>query len=198
MKSKKFMNKGFSLIELLVTATIIGSLSLIGIKSYKERKEIIYISWAKAEMTDISQVMRTAKSYDGYFHQFIYTMGYQPKGKVYASVGTDASATTICCNKYPAPGASPCRKNNRGGFTYYNCENVDPHTATDNIEICDSKAYSNSCDKESVLKALKTSDFSTCTPNPTAWCDCSHFTIGAKTYSDKILSINQLGTLCLE
>lgn len=197
MKSKKLISRGFSLTELLVTLASIGVLSVIGMRYYKDRQQGSHVTWAKAEVTKISQLMKAAKSYDGYYHQFIYTMGYEPKGKVFASAGTDAAAS-VCCNKYPDPGTKPCRKGYKGGFLYYNCGNSATQLATDNIEICDSAGYSHSCDKMSGLSVLKTSDFSTCPISPASWCDCNQFTAGAITSFDKEMTLNHVGKLCLE
>lgn len=191
------MNKGISLIELLVTIASVGIMTLVGFRFYTEQKKSTYTAWAKVEMSEISKVMKTAKSYDGYYHQFIYAMGYQPKGKIYASVGTDAG-TSICCDKYPDPGTDPCKKAERSGFLYYSCGNSATEIATDNIEICDSAGYSNSCQKETGLSPLQTSDFATCPISPADWCNCDQFTVGAITHLDKELTIDHVGTLCLE
>lgn len=191
-------NKGFSLIELLVTIFIIALLMFLGMRAYNEQRAKTYLTWAKSEMNNMAQFMKTARNYDGYYHQYIYAAGYQPKGKVYASVGTAAAPGTNCCNKYPDPGTSPCVKDGRSGFLYYNCDNSALHKATDNIEICNNSSYSGSCQMDSGLSALKTSDFSTCTPSPSTWCNCTNFTVGAITFDGRELSINELGKLCLD
>ena len=194
------MNTAFSLLELLVTMTIVIILILMGMRFYNTQKQSSYMSWAKAEMIDISKIMKAAKGYDGYYHQFIYAMGYQPKGKIYASVGTAASPTSICCSQYPDPGADPCCRKDPltdacVGYLYYNCKAGGIHTATDNTEICGFSGAS--CVRASPrLLPLATSRFSTCRPNPTSWCDCEHFTVGAITFLGQELSINQLGELC--
>ena len=188
------MNTAFSLLELLVTMTIVIILILMGMRFYNTQKQSSYMSWAKAEMIDISKIMKAAKGYDGYYHQFIYAMGYQPKGKIYASVGTAASPTSICCSQYPDPGTTPCKKNGQSGYLYYNCKSGIPHTATDNIKICD---FSNACETVDLVP-LATSRFSTCRPSLASWCDCEEFTVGAITFLGKELSINQMGELCEE
>ena len=195
MKSKKLMVKGFSLIEMLVVISIIGILCSIALLYYGNLQDSSDITWAKAEMAEVIKVMKTAKSNDGYYHQFIYSMGYRPKGTVFASVGTDAPAA-ICCNQYPDPGTSPCSKNHKSGFLYYNCGNSPSEISTDNFEICKSTGYSNTCDLKSGLSALKTSDFTTCSVS--TWCDCNQFTVGAMTRVGYELTINHIGTLCSE
>ena len=191
----KTMNRAFSLVEMLVTVVIVGILTLLGLRFYGEQRKSSYTTWAKAEMTSIFQLMETVRSYDGYYHQFIYAMGYRPKGKAFASVGTAADPSTICCNQYPDLGADPCIKNWRSGFLYYDCKSDSLHTATDNTEIC--SASSQSCDT-SGLNALKTSDFSACPPQPTEWCNCDRFTVGAITESDRKLTLSDQKVFCEE
>lgn len=191
--------KAFSLIELLITIVIVAIVFLIGFKIYSNYKKNSFVTWAKAEMMDLSRLMEMAKNSDGGYHQFIYAMGYRPEGKIYAAVGTAASDSTICCDKYPDPGTSPCVKNWRGGFSYYNCEDDDINKATDNIEIC-AELNQDSCAEMNQPEALETADFSTCTPTPADWCDCNLFTVGAAVYSSgditTELSINEKGKLC--
>ena len=198
MKVKKTIKQGFSFIEAVVVLSILGILCYIALMYYGRLKDSSVSTWAKAEMGEVIKIMRTAKSYDGYYHQFIYSMGYRPKGKVLASVGTAASSSTICCNKYPNPGASPCSKNYRSGFLYFNCKSSASEIATDNVEICNSAGYSNTCLIESGLNPLQTSNFSYCSISPTSWCNCNAFIVGAITHFDKELTIDHTGTLCLE
>lgn len=194
--TKLFKNKAFSLIELLVAIFILSILLFIGSKFYSQQKRSMYVTWTKSEMSDIYKFMNTAKSYDGHYHQYIYAMGYRPKGKVIASVGTVADHSTICCDKYPDPGESPCAKDGTSGYTYYNCKSGTLHTATDNIEICDDTDYSLSCQKEDGLTALKDTNFVKCRPQPATWCDCNKFTVGAITFFGKELTINDTRTFC--
>ncbi|MDE0092534.1 MAG: type II secretion system protein, partial [Oligoflexia bacterium] len=109
-------NKAFSLIELLVTLVIIGVLSLFGIKLYTEQKKNNIIRMTQAEMTEVLKYAKMAKITDGGYHQFLYQMGYTPKGKIFSAVGTRASNTAPCCRPsasndpygYPSLGTSPC------------------------------------------------------------------------------------------
>lgn len=192
----KIMERAFSLVEVLVTVVIMGILMLLGMRFYSEQKKSSYTTWAKAEMTDIFQLMRTAQSYDDYYHQFIYAMGYRPKGQMLASVGTAADSYTICCDKYPEPGADPCVKNWRSGYLYYNCKTDSLNTATDNIEICNDIGYGSSCEILSGLNTLQTGRFSACPPQPVKWCNCDQFTLGGITVSARELTLNEQKIFC--
>ncbi len=192
------MNRAYSLVELLVTVAIVGVLGLLGMRLYNEQKQSAHATWAKAEMMDVFQLMRTAQSYDGHYHQFIYAMGYRPKGKVLAAVGTAADSNTICCDQYPSKGSDPCAKNWRSGYSYYNCKSGALDTATDNIEICQGTGYSQSCEIKSGLKALQTSDFPGCPPHPAEWCNCERFTLGAVIFSGKKLTVSDQRVFCEE
>ena len=195
------MNKGFSLIELLTVIVIIAVLLIIGVRSYSNQKNKVYVAWAKAEMIEVSKLMKTAKAYDGFYHQYIYAMGYRPKGDILAVVGTAASASDICCDEeYPDPGVSPCEKNGRSGFLYYNCKDTSLDKATDNVDICGPDPLSptlyDSCKNKFSLNSLPTAGFTACPLPPEGWCDCDQFTIGAKTNFDKKLTITERGTMC--
>ena len=192
------MNKGFSLIELLVSVVIIAILILIGLRFYGEQKRSTYVTWTKTEMIDIFRLMQSVKSTDGHYHQFIYAMGYRPKGKVMGAVGTAADPDTICCDQYPDLGADPCSKNWQSGYLYYNCRSDSLGRATDNIEICDGSGYDRTCVKEDGLSALQTSDFSVCSPQPTAWCNCGQFTVGGITALGKELTLSDQRVFCEE
>ena len=194
-------NKAFSLLELLMTLLVMGMLMAIGGTIYTKHKKGSYKYWAKTELVEIARLMNMAKSADGYYHQYIYAMGYRPKGPIFAVVGTAASNATICCDQYPTPGTSPCKKNYKSGFIYYNCKNTTLHLSRDNVAICDDSAYSSSCSKKlAVSGSLQTSDFSSCAPSPSTWCNCSQFTVGAiiphSSTDKKELSLNQSGKLC--
>ena len=105
-----FNNQAFSLIELLITFVILVILVLMGTKTYNEQKKNSNIRIVQSEMTEVLRYAKMAKTTDGAYHQFLYQMGYTPKGKVIAMIGTGASDTIPCCADYPLPGRSPCAK----------------------------------------------------------------------------------------
>ena len=112
-------NKAFSLLELLVTFFIIALLILFGMKFYNEQREKNAITLAKSEVIEVIKYANMAKNTDGYYHQFLYQMGYTPDGVITTAVGTGAGNSAPCCNKYPALGTSPCVKQ-IGAITSYN------------------------------------------------------------------------------
>ena len=61
-------------------------------------------------MIEVLKYAKMAKTSDGGYHQFLYQMGYTPKGKINSIVGTQADNTAPCCNKYPPLGDATCTK----------------------------------------------------------------------------------------
>ena len=108
----KLKNQAFSTTELLVTFTIASILVLMGTKAYNEQKKNSNIRITQSEMIEVLRYAKMAKTTDGAYHQFLYQMGYTPKGEVIAIIGTGASDTNHCCHKrnkkYPRLGSSPC------------------------------------------------------------------------------------------
>ena len=102
--------KGFSIIELLTAIIIISFLSVLGIKFFDgEKKKALRIA-AQSEAFLLMALIKTARENDGYYHQFIYQMGYKPQGALTANIGVKASNTTPCCSNYPNLGATKCHK----------------------------------------------------------------------------------------
>ena len=188
LKSKK----GYSLIELLVTISILLVLFTVAIIYYNGYLKGVETTFAKSEMTNILKFAKTAWSTDGDYHQFIYTMGYvPPKGKQFATVGTDAIRNTVCCNKY---------QNCIGkGFLHYDCNLT--NQLINNIDIC---THTGKCTFPG-LQPLTTNDFRPPPPvtnpdfkviqNQSDWCDCNSFTVGGKTLDGIILTLKTDGTL---
>ena len=74
----------------------------------------------KATQSELIEVLRfanLAKSADGAYHQFLYQMGYTPKGEFASAVGTNAG-TNPCCNEYPNLGTNPCAKGSQSANSY--------------------------------------------------------------------------------
>ena len=104
-------NKGFSFIELLVVVAIIAVLALIGMKYFGDQKEGAYRTAAQKNMIDLMSLMKVAQKNDGYYHQFIYQMGYRPKGSLIANIGVKADNSAPCDpSSYPALGTAECSK----------------------------------------------------------------------------------------
>ena len=103
--------KGFSLTELLVAAAILPILALIGFKYFGDQKEKAYKSATQKNMIDLLSLMKTAQKNDGHYHQFIYQMGYRPKGSLISNIGVKADNSAPCgSSSYPALGAAGCSK----------------------------------------------------------------------------------------
>ena len=103
-------NKAYSLIELLVTISILGLLIGIAVPSYLKYKGNSYRAWTISEMSHVVGLAKAAKEEDGWYHQYLYQLGYRPTGIVYAVVGSGADKSTNCCTNYPTTGTDPCRK----------------------------------------------------------------------------------------
>jgi len=136
--------KAFSLIELLVSVTIIVTVASIATFIYQKQKNETLLIVAKNEMIELQSLMMTAYKTDGGFHQYIYQASYRPAGKRTANVGIKFSSSRPCCNKYPPPGSSPCSSDlsstqksikidkgercpigtiNKNNFSYGKCDN---------------------------------------------------------------------------
>jgi len=105
------MKKGFSFLELLVVVAIIPILALIGLKYFGDQRKQSYQNATKNSMTELMSLMHMARENDGHYHQFIYQMGYKPKGSLIANLGVKASNSAPCdSSKYPALKTDPCSK----------------------------------------------------------------------------------------
>ena len=173
--------KGFTLTELLVAVFLTLILSAFGLRYYQKQKIKMRSTWAKAELSEIYKIMKITKDIDGRYHQFLYKMGYRPKGKIYGLAGILADSSTLCCDQYPLLGSDPCRIGSRSGFSHYNCKNGLPDTALTNIQICESPNYDLICNKEpeDLITSFneRPGGAPSCFSNPS--CDCDTFAIGA-------------------
>lgn len=208
MKNKK----GFSLTELLTTATILLTLSSVSIISYKKYKKKGSETWVKTELATMSRILKSAFLMDGGYHQFIYQAGYRPQGTQQGAVSlpSQTTGTKACCDMYPDIGVSPCT----GGFLHYNCGNTAAEKALSNKEICD--ALPENCEIDSSLtvdhkKPLGNAKGGGNIPAPDSnckakvlhtasksWCDCDEFTLVGRTKYDSYYSLNQSDILCFK
>ncbi len=210
----EFLKKGYSLIELLVGVVVLVLLTAIATTTFSKIKKSTYETWAKSELGQISGFMKTAYGADGFYHQYIYQMGYRPKGKIMASVGIPSvSSVEPCCNDLP-PLGSLCE----GGFLFYNCKSSIPHNLADNVSICNHLG-SPHCSLDGALNALGANPFSNLTVDSSckaqilatntskAWCNCKRYTLAAITSygstnsspaitDQSHFSLNEFGKLC--
>ena len=208
---KKGFHGGFSLVELLTTVTILMALAGVATMVYRNFSLQNYKAWTKSEMASLAGFLKSAKRIDGGYHQFIYQLGYKPKGEILATIGIPSSVTkNACCSKYTPLGAG-CRT----GFFNYNCKDNPPYNLTDNTSMCNNNP--SLCTKKGDLSSLGTSPFSglskagdcqaTVLDSSTgAWCNCKKFTVAAVTVFGKSgtlsssekaqFSLNEKGVLC--
>ena len=99
-----FLAIGFSLTEILVTLTIVGTLALVAGSIYSKARDAPFKAGQKLELSELSKALHFARQVDGGYHQKIFTMGYRPSKFLLAGVGfryldTDA----ICCTSQGFP-----------------------------------------------------------------------------------------------
>ena len=192
--------KGFSLIELIVAVFLMLVLSSLGLRYFSSQKKKVISTWAKAELTEMAKIMKMAKNTDGHYHQFLYKMGYRPKGKIYALTGTLADKFSPCCDQYPHPGSDPCRIGYRSGFSHYDCQTGLPSTALTNVQICDSPGYNLSCEKDAdLIINFRKRPGGNPSCFPSSWCDCDAFSVAADmslgNTAGVFLTLNQTGRM---
>ena len=199
MKGKK----GFSLVELLTVLVIMSILSSISVVGYKRYKRNTRASWIKVELGKVAQNLKSARLTDNGYHQFLYVVGYRPKGEQegVVSLPSKTTANKACCSNYADLGSSPC-----GGFIYYNCKNSAPYNKSSNLEICDSNP---NCSYDSTLLSVDhgnpigtggTADVG-CNAkeldsNSNSWCDCNSFTLAGKTLDNSFFTLTERDILC--
>ena len=94
----------FSLTEILVTLTIVGTLVLVAGSIYSKARDAPFKAGQKLEMSELSKALHFARQVDGGYHQKIFTMGYRPSKFLLAGVGFRYSDTdAICCTSLGFP-----------------------------------------------------------------------------------------------
>ena len=211
----KDARSGFSLIELLVAATIMVFLAAMGAVSYKKYKKQGAESWVKGEFATLSSFLGAAHLHDGGYHQFLYQLGYRPKRKQYGTVWLPSKSTgdKACCDDYPDnKGAGGCT----GGYLYYQCDNSDKGKAISNLGACPKtecpRAKNVGEGTNLTLPAsyktaplgggtVKTADKSKCNVKEldtasNSWCDCDQYTLVGKTTHKSYLTLTHKGIAC--
>ena len=90
---KFFQNRGFSLLELLTAVSIVGTLSVIGIKSYQAQVNKTRSLEAKHSLSYIWQAENNFKETWGTYHENLMVIGAVPSGTYHYDVGFDNTAS---------------------------------------------------------------------------------------------------------
>ena len=85
--------KGFSLIELLTSVGIIGTLSVIGIKSYQGQINKARTAEAKYSLSAVYAAEKNFKEVWGTYHENLIVIGIIPDGPYHYDVGFKSTAT---------------------------------------------------------------------------------------------------------
>ena len=180
-------NHAFSLIELLTTVTIIVLLLFFGVKFYTEQKEQSNIRIAQSEMIEVLKYAKMAKTVDIGYHQFLYQMGYTPKGIITSIVGTGASGTAPCCSNYPALGHATCTKNKGSVRTYQisTGESCGPGFICTNCElgVCPAGGGNCTCRGEQAVESY-------------TYYNCQNDSLNSATYNLQICNDGTYGETC--
>ena len=105
-----FQKKGFSLIELLTTVSIVGTLSVVGIKSYQAQTNKARSAEAKHSLSYVFTAEESFKDIWNAYHENLAAIGAVPSGAYHYDVGFGQSAvlskTDGDLENYPLDGDS--------------------------------------------------------------------------------------------
>ena len=87
-----FQKKGFSLVELLTTMSIVGTLSVVGIKSYQAQTNKARSAEAKHSLSYVFTAEESFKDIWSTYHENLAAIGAVPSGAYHYDVGFGISA----------------------------------------------------------------------------------------------------------
>ena len=89
----KFQNKAFSLTELLTSVAIVGTLSVVGIKSYQKQTNQAKTAEAQKTLSYVYSAQRNFYNNWGGYHENLVAIGATPTGLYNYDIGFGKSAT---------------------------------------------------------------------------------------------------------
>lgn len=87
--------KGFSLIELMITVSLIGILAAIGIPSYSKFRIKAYQSEAKSHLANLYVAQKSFHLQYNSYYSSLTAIGFAPMGRVRYNIGFGAFDTTV-------------------------------------------------------------------------------------------------------
>lgn len=98
--------RGFNIIELLVTTLILGALASISVASYVKYINSATVTAMKTESAEIRKTLKYIKSVEGAYHSRLYSAGYrvesgEPRALGGFHPGNSAVADGTICDRFP-------------------------------------------------------------------------------------------------
>ncbi len=100
-------NRGFSLIEIMITVAIVGILSVLAFSGYSKYRLKAYETQIATETSALFSALKVFKSTFGTYFGDFENIGYRPEGYLPFKIGFDASGTSVCPATYGGPGVVP-------------------------------------------------------------------------------------------